>query len=80
MNPIEVIKGYLTKGMTPQGMVKNIVKNMVGQNNPIFSNLIDMADKGDNKGIETFARNFMKQKGLDYDTEVKNFKNKLGIN
>lgn len=75
MNPADIVKRFMANGMTPKG----IVKNMVG-NNPIFNNLVEMADKGDTKGVETFARNLLKQKGLDYDTEVKNFKNKLGIN
>jgi len=75
MNPMEQIKKSMLKGLTPKG----IVKKMMG-NNPIFNNLVEMADKGDTKGVETFARNLLKQKGLDYDTEVKNFKNKLGIN
>ena len=75
MNPMEQIKNSMLKGLTPKG----IVKKMMG-NNPIFNNLVEMADKGDTKGVETFARNLLKQKGLDYDTEVKNFKNKLDIN
>jgi hypothetical protein len=75
MNPIEFLKNYMTKGMTPKGIVKRITGN-----NPIFSNLVNMADKGDNKGVETFARNFLKEKGMDYDKEMANFKNKLGIN
>ncbi len=72
---IEQIKKSMIKGTTP----KSIFKRITG-NNPIFNNLVEMADKGDTKGVETFARNFLKQKGLDYDTEYKKFKDKLGIN
>jgi len=68
MNPIEIIKGYMTKGLTPKG----IVKSMVG-NNPIFNNLIDMAEKGDSQGVETFARNMLKEKNLNFDEEFKKF-------
>ena len=64
----------MTKGMTPKG----IVKNMVG-NNPIFNNLIEMAEKGDEKGVETFARNMLKERGLDLDKELANFKQTLNI-
>lgn len=74
MNPMELVKSYMTKGLTPKG----IVKSMVG-NNPIFSNLIDMAEKGDNKGVETFARNMLKERGLDLDTEMENMKKTLNI-
>lgn len=69
MNPMDIIKNFMTKGMTPQG----IVKSMVGDN-PIFNNLIAMAEKGDNQGVENFARNMLKERGLDLDTEMANFK------
>ncbi len=75
MNPMELVKSYMTKGLTPKG----IVKSMVG-NNPVFNNLIEMAEKGDEKGVETFARNMLKERGMDLDKEMENFKKQLGIN
>lgn len=74
MNPMQLIRGFMTKGMTPKG----IVKNMIG-NNPIFNNLVDMADRGDTKGVETFARNLLKERGLDFDKEMQNMKRTLNI-
>lgn len=74
MNLFDMIKSYMTRGMTPKGMVMNITKN-----NPFFSNLVEMAEKGDNKGVETFARNYFKGRGLDYDQAMANFKNRLNI-
>ena len=74
MNPIEMVKSFMTKGMTPKG----IVQNMVG-NNPIFKNLMEMAEKGDEKGVETFARNILKERGLNLDKELANFKQTLNI-
>jgi hypothetical protein len=38
-----------------------------------------MAEKGDNKGVETFARNYLKERGLDYDKEMANMKKTLNI-
>lgn len=69
MNNLELIKNFMTKGMTPKG----IAMQMMG-NNPIFTNLINMAETGDNKGVEDFARNILKEKGLDFDKELANFK------
>ena len=69
-----MIKNYMTSGLTPKGIVKNMTKN-----NPFFNNLVDMAEKGDNKGIETFARNYFKGRGLDYDQVMTNFKDRLNI-
>ncbi len=74
MNPFDLIKGYMTKGLTPKG----IVQRMVGDN-PIFNNLIAMADKGDSQGVEAFARNMLKERGLDLDKELENFKHTLNI-
>lgn len=75
MNPFEFVKNYMTKGMTIKGIVKNIAGN-----NPIINNLIDMAEKGDSKGVESFARNMLKERGLDLDTEMEKMKKILNIN
>lgn len=74
MNPFQIISQYMTKGLTPKG----IVKNMVGSN-PIFNSLIDMAEKGDSKGVEAFARNMLKERGLDFDKEMQNMRKVLNI-
>ena len=70
MNPINIIKQYMTQGLTPQ----NILGKMNIQN-PILNNVMSMAKNGDTSGVETFARNICKQKGLDFDTEFNKFKN-----
>ena len=57
--------------MNPQSIVMNMIKN---NTNPVLNNLIDLASKGDTKGVEDFARNIMKEKGMDYDTEFNKFK------
>ena len=72
MNPTNFIKNYMLRGLTPKG----IVKQMAG-NNPMLKNLINMAEKGDNEGIEKFARNLFNERGLDFDQEFSTFKNSL---
>jgi len=72
MNPINLIKQYMTQGLTPKGILSKM-----NVNNPILSNVIDMAQKGDTKGVENFARNICKQKGLDFDKEFNKFRNTL---
>ena len=69
MNPTNFIKNYMLRGMSPKGIVKQVAGK-----NPMLSNLINMAEKGDNKGVENFARNFLKERNLDYDEELKKFK------
>ena len=71
MNPLNMIKGMM--GISNP---KDMAMKMLSQNNnPIFKNLIDMANKGDTKGVENFARNYMKEQGKDFDKEFNNFKN-----
>lgn len=72
MNPISAIKQYMLQGLTPKGILSRM-----NINNPILNNVITMAQNGDIKGVETFARNICKQKGLDFDTEFSKFKDTL---
>lgn len=74
MNPIDLIKMYMSQGLTPKTLVEKM-----GMNNPIINNLIGMAQNGDTQGVENFARNIMKEKGRDFDKEFYNFKNTLNI-
>lgn len=73
-NPINIIKMMMGK-MSPKDMAMKMLEN---NSNPVFANLIDMANKGDTKGVENFARNVCKEKGIDFDKEfssfMKNFK------
>lgn len=70
MNPLNMIKGMMGN-MNPKNMVMNMLK---GNTNPIFANLIEMANKNDVKGLENFARNYMKDQGKDFDKEFNDFK------
>lgn len=75
MNPLNMIKGMMGN-MNPKNMAMNMLKN---NTNPIFNNLIDMANKGDTKGVENFARNYMKEQGRNYDEEFNKFINNFGL-
>lgn len=67
------VKSMLGK-MTPQQMAMNMIKN---NSNLMMNNLFQMAQKGDNQGIENFARNICKERGLDFDKEYSQFINQL---
>ena len=47
--------------------------------NPILKNAMDMANKGDTKGVEQLARNLCKEKGINVDDAVRQIKSQLGI-
>lgn len=61
----------------PIEMIKNMIINK-NINNPVLKQLITKAQNGDSKGVEDFARNFLKEQGRDFDSEfaefMKNFK------
>lgn len=61
-NPLEIIKMI----KNPKQYVMNIAKQTP---NPMLDNLIKMAESGDQKGVENFARNVMKEQGMDFDKE-----------
>ena len=70
-NPMQIMN--LLKGVkSPKDAVINMIKS---NNNPMVKNLVDMAEKGDNDGIEKFARNMFKEQGRDFDSEIKQFMN-----
>ena len=81
MSPFETIKNFLNNGGSLQNVIEKAMQKTVQNNNanPMFINLIKMAEKGDSKGVENFARNLFKEQGRDFDKEYsefkKNFKN-----
>ena len=72
MNPIQTLQNFITRGLSPQ----KIVEQMVG-NNPMITNLIKMANSGNSSGVENFARNMFKEKGRDFDKEFSEFRSKF---
>lgn len=68
---INIIKNKMTQGMTPKG----IVQQMVG-NNPIINNLINLAEKGNIEEVTKISNNILKEKGINIDLqkELINFK------
>lgn len=70
-NPMQMMS--LLKGIkNPKEAVISMIKS---NNNPMVKNLVEMAEKGDSEGIETFARNMFKEQGRDFDSEIKQFMN-----
>ena len=60
----------LLSGKNPQEVASQL---LINNTNPIFGNLIKMAQNGDTKGVEEFARNVFKERGRDFDKEFSQF-------
>ena len=69
-NMINSMKMILGR-MSPEQMISQVI----GGNNPMVANLMQMARKGNKEEIETFARNYCKEKNIDFDTEFAKFMN-----
>ena len=75
VNPMQLIQ-MIKGGKNPQQLLMNILQQQ-GQNNPIINNAINMAQNGNVSGLEALARNLAAQRGLDFDKELANLKNKF---
>lgn len=72
MNNANMLKMFMNSGKTP----KEIAIQMLGNyNNPVINNLVQMAEKGDYQGVESFARNVFREQGRDFDKELQDMQN-----
>lgn len=76
MNPMNLIQ--MVKGGNPAQMLMGMLRQQSG-NNPVMQNALDMAEKGDSKGIENLARNLCKEQGVNPDEMFNNIKNQFGM-
>lgn len=57
---------------------ETVFQLLKGNNNSIMKNIVEMAENGNSKGVEDFARNLFKEQNRDFDKEfgefMKNFK------
>lgn len=72
INPMEIIRC----GNPQEAMISMLSQRM---NNPLFSNLLNLARNNQTADIEQIARNIMKERGIDFDKEFQAFKQSLGI-
>lgn len=62
-NIVDLIKNI----NNPQEFVLSMLKN---NGNPILSNMVSLAQKGNYNEVEKIARNLCKERGIDYDKEI----------
>ncbi len=69
-NPLNTIKNYFRRGGNPQQLFARFMQQ---NQNPMVNNLIKMAQSGNAKELENFARNMCKEKNINFDIEFSNF-------
>ena len=77
INPMQIIQ-MIKSGGNPQQMIMNMMRQNAGTN-PVLNNALNMAEKGDMKGIEQLTRNLYKEKGINPDDAFNQIKGQLGI-
>ena len=76
---IQQVVNMIKQG-NPQQVVVNLLQEKVRTGGgPIFSNIMNLVQKGDYQQLENIARNMVKEKGLDFDSEFNSFKQKFGL-
>ena len=71
-NPMQIMN--MIKNKNPQ----DLIISMIGNQNPMFNNLMNLAKSGNKTEIENIARNMCKERGMDFDKEFSNFMGKKG--
>ena len=74
-NPFQLFQAI----RNPQQFFQQMAGNSQAMSNPILKNAMDMANKGDTKGVEQLARNLCKEKGINVDDAVRQIKNQFGM-
>lgn len=74
LNPMQLL-GML-KGGNPQAVAEQIIQTNF-PNDPTMQNLLQMGRKGDTKGLQQFAQQFLGQQGKDFNSEMGNFMNMM---
>lgn len=72
INGFQLIQ-MIKSGSNPQQLVMSVL-NQRAQENPMFANMLKLANTNDTKGLEQIARNLAKERGMDFDKEFANFR------
>lgn len=70
-SPLDMLKKIMGMGGNPKSVIMNLFKDSVGDTT--IGNLISMANSGNYKGVEEYARKCCEQKGINYDEEINKF-------
>lgn len=77
MNFQQIIQ-FIKAGNNPEQFVMMMLQNGA-KNNPVFANILQLAQNKDYQGVENVVKNLAKQRGIDFDKEFNNFRQTLGF-
>lgn len=68
----------MAKTGNPQQLVMGMLQQRA-QGNPIFANILSLAQSGNTGEIENIVRNMAKERGVDFDKEFNSFRQMFGL-
>lgn len=68
----------MAKNGNPQQMAMNMLQQNA-QGNPIFANILSLAQNGNTQEIENIVRNMARERGIDFDKEFNSFRQMFGL-
>ena len=68
----------MAKTGNPQQLVMGMLQQRA-QGNPIFANILSLAQSGNTEEIENIVRNMAKERGVDFDKEFNSFRQMFGL-
>ena len=68
----------MAKNGNPQQLVMGMLQQRAS-GNPIFANLLSLAQNGNTAEIENIVRNLAQERGIDFDTEFNSFRQMFGL-
>lgn len=77
VNPMQLIQ-MIKGGQNPQQLMLGILEQQ-SKGNPMYQNIMNLAKQNRTKEIEDIARNFSKERGIDFDKEFMAFKQQFGL-
>lgn len=76
-NPMAIIN-MIRSGKNPEQLMINYLEGQL-KGTPLGENLVTLAKNNNTAEIEKIARNICEQRGLNYDKEFNDFKQRLGF-
>ena len=74
---IALFMNMLKSGNNPGAIIMQMLQQQ--QSNPVMQNLFTLAQQGNTTEMEKIARNLGRQRGIDFDKEVRTFGQQLGF-
>lgn len=68
----------MARNSNPQQLVMGMLQQRANEN-PLFANILSLAQNGNTAEIENIVRNMAKERGIDFDKEFNSFKQTFGL-